>query len=35
MYWNYIPQFRIMDAQDQLKTFGVFMMTFLFIVIPS
>ena len=33
MYWNYIPQFRIMDAQDQLKTFGVFMMTFLFIAI--
>ena len=32
MYWNYIPQFRIMDAQDQLKTFGVFM-TFLFIAI--
>lgn len=33
MYWNYIPQFRIMDTQDQLKTFGVFMMTFLFIAI--
>lgn len=33
MYWNYIPQFRIMDAQGQLKTFGVFMMTFLFIAI--
>lgn len=33
MYWNYIPQFRIMDVQDQLKTFGVFMMTFLFIAI--
>ena len=33
VYWNYIPQFRMMDAQDQLKTFGVFMMTFLFIAI--
>lgn len=33
MNWGYMPQFRILDSTDQLKTFGVFMMAFLFIAI--
>ena len=31
MFWNYMPQFRILDGTEQLNTFSVFMMTFLFI----
>lgn len=31
MFWNYMPQFRILDSTEQLNTFSVFMMTFLFI----
>lgn len=31
MFWNYMPQFRVLDSTEQLNTFSVFMMTFLFI----
>ena len=31
MSWNYMPQFRVLDSKEQLNTFSVFMMTFLFI----
>ena len=30
MFWNYMPQFRVLDSTEQLNTFSVFMMTFLF-----
>lgn len=33
IYWDYYPQFRIMNEMDFLKDFAVFFMTFLFIVI--
>lgn len=33
MYWDYFPQFRIMDEMDTMKNFAVFFMVFLFIVI--
>ena len=31
IFWNYMPQFRVLDSTEQLNTFSVFMMTFLFI----
>ena len=31
MNWEYMPKFRIMDSSDYLRTFAVFLMTFLFI----
>ena len=31
MFWNYMPQFRVLDSTEQRNTFSVFMMTFLFI----
>ena len=31
MFWNYMPQFRVLDSTEQLNTFSVFIMTFLFI----
>ena len=32
-YWTYMPKFRILDQNDFLKTFAVFLMMFLFISI--
>ena len=33
MGWTYMPQFRILDETDQMKTYAVFLMTFVFIAI--
>lgn len=32
-YWTYMPQFRILDQTDYLRTFAVFLMMFIFIAI--
>lgn len=32
-FWSYMPKFKIMDKQDNLNTFAVFLMMFLFIAI--
>lgn len=33
MYWNYMPKFRILDQNDFLHSFAVFLMMFIFIAI--
>ena len=33
MYWNYMPKFRILDQNDFLRSFAVFVMMFIFIAI--
>ena len=33
MYWKYAPKFRVLDKNDLLKTYAVFMMLFVFISI--